>query len=475
VTRQKTYRVELQRGLLAGFCALAACIPDAGYQAPSKGFCVKPAATCTPDPGPQPLSCAAVQAAEAGLEFFPYPIADFEQTSTATVIDVNQNVVPQDVVGGYVYSYTDATAQVYANRDGIQAAVGWEPIATIANLCDPNMPDQPNHVLHMSGGPYLGWGGGIGVPMSYVNQIEKACPPDEIAHPRDYCPTVGEENANLGTTYAILGTTLNMSQWDGVAVWARRAPDSQPLLRVLVGNKYVDEDVNYEQQRNGVPPSMRYCERSRECGCTNGRPCNKWEKGNGGDGEYYCWDPALELQPQTTSGSAIQATNKCYTSRCDDVYPAYPGDGKDPQFYGRPCTPYGFRSGAQGSYCWDPDSNNHYSISDGTRNPTINNVVDGPPDPNAIPDSPPAESDQGCGDYWTFPLHLTTEWRLYLVPFTEMLQQGWAKRWQFFDTSSVSVVRLTWDAGWIDYWIDNLRFYRVRRNGAPDAAASASQ
>jgi hypothetical protein len=56
-----------------------------------------------------------------------------------------------------------------------------------------------------------------------------------------------------------------------------------------------------------------------------------------------------------------------------------------------------------------------------------------------------------------------------------MLQQGWAKRWQFFDTSSVSVVRLTWDAGWIDYWIDNLRFYRVRRNGLPDAAASASQ
>jgi hypothetical protein len=56
-----------------------------------------------------------------------------------------------------------------------------------------------------------------------------------------------------------------------------------------------------------------------------------------------------------------------------------------------------------------------------------------------------------------------------------MLQQGWAKRWQFFDTSSVSTVRLTWDAGWIDYWIDNLRFYRVRRNGVPDAAASASQ
>jgi hypothetical protein len=406
VTRGKAYPVGLRHALLAGFCAVAACIPDAGNQAPPNGFCVKPAATCTPDPGPQPLSCAAVQAAEAGLEFFPYSIANFEQTSTDTVIDVNQNVVPQEVVGGYVYSYTDATAQVYANRDGIQAPVGWQPIATIANLCDPNMPDQPNHVLHMSGGPYLGWGGGIGVPMSYVSKNEGACPLADAANPRDYCPTVGEENADLGTTYAILETTLNMSQWDGVAVWARRAPDSQPLLRVLVGNKYVDEDINYEQQRNGVPPSKRYCERSRECGCTNGKPCNEWD-GDPNSPQYYCWDPAVEIAPALTSGSAIQATNKCYTSRCDDVYPAYPQDGNDPQFYGRPCTPYGFRSGAQGSYCWDPDPTHRYDI------------VTGEPDPNGLPDSPPAESDQGCGDYWTFPLHLTTEWRLYLVPFTD--------------------------------------------------------
>ncbi|MGO9291512.1 MAG: hypothetical protein ACLQIJ_22505, partial [Polyangia bacterium] len=74
-----------------------------------------------------------------------------------------------------------------------------------------------------------------------------------------------------------------------------------------------------------------------------------------------------------------------------------------------------------------------------------------------------AEPDQQCGDYWTFPLHLSTDWQLFLVPFTTMYQQGWAKRWPFFDISSVSVVRLTWDVGWVDYWIDNLRFYRVKQ------------
>ena len=461
VARVKANRVELRRRLLAGSCALAACIPTAGNQATdaqatdaqatgtSPGFCVKPT-SCNPDPGPQPMSCAEVQAAESGLEFFPHPIANFEQTSNDPISDVNQN--EKGPIGQYVYGYTDATAQVYANRDGMQAPVGYQPIATISNQCDPDMPDQPNHVLHMSGGPYLGWGGGIGVAMEHLNQDDGLC--TTILH--DYCPPVGSEDP-------VMGLTLNMSQWDGVAVWARRAPDSQPLLRVLVGNKYVDEDVNYKQYRKGDPPSMHYCERSRECGCTNGRPCTYWGGSDTDVGGYYCWDPAVESQPQTTSGSAIQATNKCYTSRCDEVYPAYPQDGNDPQFYGRPCTPYAFRSGAQGSYCWDPDPDHHYDIASGE------------PDPNGLPDSPPAESDQGCGDYWTFPLHLTTEWRLYLVPFTEMLQQGWAKRWQFFDTSSVSVVRLTWDAGWIDYWIDDLRFYRVRRNGVSDAATSASQ
>jgi hypothetical protein len=39
-----------------------------------------------------------------------------------------------------------------------------------------------------------------------------------------------------------------------------------------------------------------------------------------------------------------------------------------------------------------------------------------------------------------------------------MYQQGWAKA-AYFDLQ-ISVVRLTWDTGNIDYWIDDLRFYR---------------
>ena len=433
MTSAKGHQADLRLALLAALCALAACIPNAGSQAPAAptGFCVRPAATCTPDPGWNTVDCAA---AEAGLEFLSaFNIADFEQSTTATTTDVNQMTINKDRVGQFLYSYTDATAQIYANRDGAQAPVGYEPISATANVCNS---DTTNRVLHLTGGPFLGWGGGIGVAMEHFNHElfdpntgnKGLCPYNEPPQ-YDFCPPPdGDETGAISTT------TFDMSKWDGVAVWARRAPDSQPLLRVLVGNKYVDEDINYKQWVNHDPLEKHYCERVRECACANGKDCDQWSSDDAGPATYYCGNPAADPPPGTISSNGVQATNSCNITRCDEPYPAYAQDGTDPPFYGRPCTPYAFRSGFQSSYCFDP-----------TKDPL------------------PAESDQQCGDYWTFPLHLTTEWQLFLVPFTTMYQQGWAKRWPSFDISSVSVVRLTWDAGWVDCWIDNLRFYRVRR------------
>ncbi len=440
VTREKANRAELQRGLLAGICALAACTPNAGSQTTdaSAGFCVKPT-SCSPDPGPQPVNCAA---AEAGLEFAPFMLADFEEPGN----DPNGNPA---YIGEFMYSYTDATAQIYANGDnGLQFPAGYGPVATTANRCTSDDPNNPSHyVLHVTGGhvqvgsggagsiigaPFLGWGGGLGVAMQHFAVDKNLCFDSQanylpVSERSAFCEP---DSAELPVRYA----ALDLSDWDGVAVWARRAPDSQPLLRVLVGNKYTDDDISYLTYVQD-PNEPRYCERSRECACVNGKACNYWDApGAGFVSGYYCGDPASDPLPGTISGAGVQATNSCNITQCNQVYPAYPGNGPDPQFGGRPCTPHAFRNGTQSSYCFNPAS-----------------------------DPPPAEPDQGCGDHWTFPLHLTTEWQLFLVPFTTMSQQGWAKRWSFFDISTVSVVRLTWDAGWVDYWIDNLRFYRVRR------------
>jgi hypothetical protein len=111
------------------------------------------------------------------------------------------------------------------------------------------------------------------------------------------------------------------------------------------------------------------------------------------------------------------------------------GDGGfgDPQFAGRPCTPYQWQNGVGGSYCFDP----------------------------AI-DPPPAPSTQQCGDHWAATPTLTTEWKYFTIPFTDLHQLGWAKKSEHLDLTAVSVVRFTWDAGWIDYYIDSLSFYRHR-------------
>ncbi len=49
-----------------------------------------------------------------------------------------------------------------------------------------------------------------------------------------------------------------------------------------------------------------------------------------------------------------------------------------------------------------------------------------------------------------------------------MFQQGWAKQAPNFDLTSISVVRFTWDVGYIDYYIDDVKFYRDARSA--DAA-----
>ena len=74
----------------------------------------------------------------------------------------------------------------------------------------------------------------------------------------------------------------------------------------------------------------------------------------------------------------------------------------------------------------------------------------------------PAEPSELCGDHWTRVVNLSNEWQFYTVPFTSMAQQGWAKRSAGLDLTSVSVVRFTWDGGWIDFWIDDVRFYKTK-------------
>jgi hypothetical protein len=146
----------------------------------------------------------------------------------------------------------------------------------------------------------------------------------------------------------------------------------------------------------------------------------------------FCGVPRVDSAGEYGGVNGWAQWNTCLQERCNDPYPAFQGSTDvDMQFNTKPCTPYTTQSGIQSSWCFDP----------------------------AV-DPPPAEQSQQCGDHWNKPTELDTNWRLYTVPFTSMGQQGFAKRSDQLDLSAVSVFRFTWDGGWVDFYVDNVRFYR---------------
>jgi hypothetical protein len=387
-----------------------ACVPTGGQPASGATGLSCDGAACLTSP---PVDCVA---AERGLEFTPFMIADFEA--------LGQNVGFGKAQ--YLYDYADDTATIrYPETPDI--TTGYEPPSIPTRRCLSSDPgDISNHVFHIVGGPFRAWGGGMGISMEHLYSDSGVCP---AAGP-EFCPP----DQGRGT---IDHLALDLSQWDGVAVWARRASNSQALLRVLVGDRHTDEDVSFWEYQTD-PGAPRECERVRDCACLGDLTCDHYDDDPAGKylAGYYCGLPGSSSGIDVTMGTGQVASsydNTCNRTRCDDIYPAY-GAEVDNEFHGRACTPYALRDGTQSSFCFDPGK-----------------------------DSPPATSDQRCGDHFTYPLHLTTEWQLYLAPFSAMSQQGWAKKAPFLDLKSVSVVRLTWDVGNIDYYVDNWRFYRVQR------------
>lgn len=122
----------------------------------------------------------------------------------------------------------------------------------------------------------------------------------------------------------------------------------------------------------------------------------------------------------------------CGDSFCRFEYTSM--QASDPQSWNRACTPFAFKGGIDYSYCYNPGA-----------------------DPN------PPEGTAQCGDFWLKPVALTPDWQFFKIPFSELLQQGWAKRFYQFDVSSLTDFRIQWDRGWADFWISDVRFYRTKK------------
>ncbi len=145
----------------------------------------------------------------------------------------------------------------------------------------------------------------------------------------------------------------------------------------------------------------------------------------------YAQDSWIRLfcNPNEHSGYNYQA---CGNSLCGIEYPSY--QGPDPKSRGRTCNEFSFVGGITRSFCYTPGQ-----------------------DPN------PYEGTQTCGDFWMKTVAIGVDWTFVKVPFSMLLQQGWAKRQYQFDLSSITNVRFQWERGWMDYQISDVRFYRTKQ------------
>jgi hypothetical protein len=370
--------------------------------------------TCTPDPGPSPVDCAQ---AEAGIEFMSPPIFTFELNEASGA-------------ARNLYSYTDGSEDFF-EPDGYQPPVA--PIDRCAGV-------EGNHALNVRGGLLRGWGGGMGTSLhNFANSVSLPACADEPESEACYVQEVEPLQGAMGIRQ------VNASAWDGISFWARRGPGSQAELRVLAGDKYTDDDLNVNNgyvQREG---EYQYCKIVRTCDCQNHKPCTTYEYQASANADpeirSRCFDPEVDGFPsaefeQTDSGDVGTETfgglyERCGDFRCEESHPT--GDPA-PLIQGTSCTPYTYQTGETRDVCYNPGES-----------PT------------------PGEAHEVCGDFWTRTVILGLEWQFYMVPFSAMRQQGFGKEAPKLLTDQLSVVRFTWDGGWIDYWIDDVRFYRVAR------------
>jgi len=220
-----------RRFLLAGLLAVAACTtPNAHGQVD--------AAVSTCGQGCSLTECAT---AESGVEFLSPSILNAERTDPSMPATMR-----------FMYSYMDGTSALTPS--------GYNPPSVPATRC---MSDSNQFEFHISGGPFLAWGGGMGVSMAHFNGMEtNLC---GGTRPADICPPVRANDPVSGAALDLSDHTNSKGAavrgWDGVSFWARRGPASQPLLRVLVGDKFTDDDLSYLADTDPLHLAPKYCER----------------------------------------------------------------------------------------------------------------------------------------------------------------------------------------------------------------------
>jgi hypothetical protein len=343
------------------------------------------------------------------------------------------------------------------------------PPGTVVPGCD----GQPNNwVIHMRGAGFRYYGGNIAHILSGENYVtadrgvtDATCPPGSdlcvplpvqrvVPGPDPSGATQNSIGFPLGPVdpdgtpgvwkQPVLHTYWDVSKYQGIAFWARRGKDSMGTLLITLADKHTSDDMNRQNET--------FCRRIVQCHstCQNNQPCtlHEGEASNTGGPIYRCFDPNKGDLPmvQFNAGAASVGGDELDSTypRCDghdsqtgalvNSACTFRSDYPDVDFEGKACQPYTFTSGESAEYCFNPG------------------------------DPPPPSRFERCGDGFTDMVQLSEDWKFYTIPFTELRQGGYGKvSPEGLDLKSAYSITLGWGPGNVDFFIDNVSFYRTKK------------
>ncbi len=403
--------------------------------------------TGMPDPGPGPVDCSVLD----GIETSPGYYDSFEPA------------VPQDVGVAIAWTgFDDATrgsfhvpGDVTWYSGNLQASCGpprcsmgysvWG-LAADNSISGPSCGGVPNNwTLHYRGGLFTNWGGGVSSvftdpdPTDYCLQDGGLCAPQPgpdaafdtagiPVHPPGSGPDGGYQQSHA---------FLDASAWDGVAFWARTGPEGNPQLILTITDNFTSDRLARENQK--------YCRRLRKCvtRCLNYAPCTLENDPTGTTVKgvplgkvYRCFDPDSGAWPfpgggPTSTASDVPALTDLLYPRCGPSACTSPSTYVDLDFDGKQCRPYTFPAADYSAeYCYNPG------------------------DPN------PPDRDEQCLDGWASAVTVSTDWKYYTVPFSQLRQGGFGKVAPYFNLKAIDTIAFTIIVGWADFYVDNVSFYR---------------
>jgi hypothetical protein len=324
------------------------------------------------------------------------------------------------------------------------------------------------YALHMVGGPFLSWGGGYATQFvtvrgeqykeQYCRAVDRAVsgigelPEEKGDSCRFWMAPVAGQPSRLG---------IDVSAFDGIALWARRGPGAAAALRVaLIDVNTAKESALNAELRGQEPACKRVVECCRQCGSLTHAVFDAGATGEFTLGEVTdmrCHLPGEPMPPfrldagvievqtgypdpdagwKSVDGAAPQDATNAWESWNRDYEPCCPPTlAEDPKYGGNEpgeCDTYVFK--------YDPSSGNFCQR------------------PGEIL---PEKNDNRCEDGFETSIQIDTEWKLFTIPWSELRRSTIGR--PPIDPSSIWTIRLYPTAGWLDTYIDDIGFYRKRQ------------